>query len=252
MLMEPIGFARTKMKLKFDAPHQPSSSGEDGIIELIGGHNFEMALSDLSGFSHIWIIWLFHKSNGWKPKVLPPRGEKFKRGVFATRSPNRPNPIGLTVVELLEIKGRRLVIGASDLLDGTPILDIKPYLPDVDSFPKARSGWVSEIKQEKAYEVEISPLVISQADWLKMNFNLNFLDEAIRILSIDPSPHRTRRVYKGKEEYWIGCGAFRLYFIPTGNVVRLLRITPGYPDRLLFGADEVPHQEAQVKFKEVF
>ncbi len=252
--MEPIGFARTSMKLKFDAPYQPSRDGEGGVIELVGGHNFEMALSDLAGFSHIWVIWLFHKSNGWKPKVLPPRGEKFKRGVFATRSPNRPNPIGLTAVRLFEVRGRRLFIGSSDLLDETPVLDIKPYIPEVDSYPIASSGWVSSVKEDKQFSVELSPLVKDQSEWLKNTFEINFMDEAIRILSIDPSPHKTRRIYRAEDKYWIGCGAFRVYFVVEGKIVRLLSIAPGYPDRLLLtkSPENLPHLEAQLKFKIAF
>lgn len=252
--MEAIGYVRTSMKLKFDAPYQPRSDGNEGVIELVGGLNFEAALEDLAGFSHIWIIWHFHKSNGWKPKVLPPRGEKIKRGVFATRSPNRPNPIGLTAVKLIDIRGREVFIGASDLLDGTPVFDIKPYIPEVDSFPKASSGWVSKVNEIVRFRVELSTLVKIQSEWLKKNFNINFIDEAVRILSIDPSPHRTRRIYLSKENYWIGCGAFRIYFKVFGNIVTLLNIAPGYPDKLLHDSRlrNPPHQEAQLQFKTEF
>jgi tRNA-Thr(GGU) m(6)t(6)A37 methyltransferase TsaA len=248
--MQPIGFARTNMKLKFDAPHQPRNTGENGVIELVGGNNFEAALCDLEGFSFIWIIWLFHKSNGWKPKVLPPRGEAIKRGVFAARTPNRPNPIGLTAVRLLEVRGRKLIIGPSDLLDNTTVLDIKPYLKEIDSIPDATSGWVSNIKETKNFDVEKSEIVSIQSQWLLENFNLNFLDEVVRILSLDPTPHKTRRIYKRGEVFWIGSGAFRVYFEVKGKQVKLLSIAPGYPDRLL--SEEAPHLEMQLKFKQTF
>ena len=97
----PIGYLISQKKNKFDAPHQPEQSDETiDYIKLVKKKNYEHGLEDLEGFSHIWLISWFHKNTSWKSKVLPPRGKQKKRGVFATRSPHRPNPLGLTVVKL--------------------------------------------------------------------------------------------------------------------------------------------------------
>lgn len=109
------------------------------------------ALRGLDGFSHLWLIWCFSEApgpkDGWSPTVRPPRlGGNARVGVFATRSPNRPNPIGLSCVQLLEVDSERceLVVAGADLMSGTPIYDIKPYLPQYDSHPEASSGFVGE------------------------------------------------------------------------------------------------------------
>ncbi|HET9135366.1 MAG TPA: tRNA (N6-threonylcarbamoyladenosine(37)-N6)-methyltransferase TrmO [Candidatus Kapabacteria bacterium] len=152
LLLEPIGIIRTPFKDKYAAPRQPFAEGiiAQGKIVLNSGHNFEQALADLDGFEKIWLIYQFDRNKNWKPKVLPPRGSSEKRGVFATRSPHRPNPLGLSLVTLLGIKGRSIYIDGVDMLDKTPIFDIKPYLPLIESYPNARTGWVEPEKTELA------------------------------------------------------------------------------------------------------
>jgi len=105
----------------------------------------ESVLKDLEGFAYVWVIFVLHRSEGWAPTVRPPRGPRIKRGVFATRSPHRPNPIGLSAVELTGIEGRTLHLRGVDFLDGTPVLDLKPYVPYADAFPEARAGWIDEV-----------------------------------------------------------------------------------------------------------
>ncbi len=146
----PIGFIRSPYRCRMDAPHQPpvvegTESGEvaEASIELDPSLP-EEALRDLVGFERIWVIFVFHRSEGWKPLVKPPRG-RGKRGVFATRSPHRPNAIGLSALELVAIEGHALRVKGVDLLDGTPILDIKPYIPYADAFPDAKAGWIDEV-----------------------------------------------------------------------------------------------------------
>lgn len=142
----PIGMLKTSAQYAYDLPHQPCESHgqRESVITLNEHENFEQALADLETFSHIWILFYFHKNSHFKTKVLPPRGHQ-KRGLFATRSPNRPNAIGLSVCHLLKIQGRRLFVAHCDILDGTPILDIKPYLPYVDAVPNASSGWLESL-----------------------------------------------------------------------------------------------------------
>jgi tRNA-Thr(GGU) m(6)t(6)A37 methyltransferase TsaA len=137
-----IGIARTPWTRREDAPHQPSAAPEsEGTIEI--ADEYRPALADLDSYERIWLVFLFHLSRGWAAKVKPPRGGP-KRGVLSTRAPNRPSPIGLTNVALRSVdveKGLVRVAGI-DLLDQTPILDVKPYLPMVDAWPEAGHGWL--------------------------------------------------------------------------------------------------------------
>src|SRR5262249_6094523 len=127
--LTPIGFVRSPFTEKMQAPRQPNTpQAADGTVELLPGHDFEHALEDLDTFRYIWLLFWFDQSEGWRPKVLPPRSEK-RRGVFATRAPHRPNPLGMSLVELTGIEGLVLSVKGLDLLDGTPVLDIKPYVP---------------------------------------------------------------------------------------------------------------------------
>lgn len=150
-----IGHVRSPYKERFGTPRQPTVTEQtledralDATIELLPGRNFEQALSDLAGFDYIWVLTWLHLNENWKPTVIPPRGPKVRRGLFATRSPHRPNPIGLSALRLLRVEGRVLHVRGIDLLDGTPVLDIKPYVPYADAFPGARAGWLDEIGQQ--------------------------------------------------------------------------------------------------------
>jgi tRNA-Thr(GGU) m(6)t(6)A37 methyltransferase TsaA len=147
---EPIAFARSPYARRIDAPHQPNivagtetEAAAEAVIEFVEGIP-AAAFCDLAGFERIWLIFMFHRSEGWKTQVRPPRGGG-KRSVLATRSPHRPNAIGLSAVELVSVDARCLRVRGMDLLDGTPILDIKPYVPYADAFPDSRAGWIDDI-----------------------------------------------------------------------------------------------------------
>ena len=138
-----IGRARTPFRRREAAPHQPTASPEtEGVLEI--DEEFRSGLADLETFDRIWVIFLFDRNDGWKARVKPPRGGP-KRGVFATRAPHRPSRIGLTNVALrsVDASAGRLVVTGIDLLDETPILDLKPYLPIVDAHPTASHGWLT-------------------------------------------------------------------------------------------------------------
>lgn len=255
LALSPIGYIRSGLRTKFDTPHQPSGKKEQyNTIELLPSQQFEQALEDLQGFDRVWLIWWFHKNSNWKPKVLPPRGQAKKRGLFSTRSPHRPNPIGITAVKLFKVSGLKIVVGEVDLVDGTPILDIKPYLPEVDSFPDSHCGWLSAVQesyqQEPSYQVELSTLAKTQLNWLKEEWQINFCERAFELLARDPSVHRTRRISKYKDHFRMGCGAWRLYFKINNKTVLIERVSPGFPQRLLLedGYSNVPDREAQVAF----
>ncbi len=198
------------------------------MIELIGKHDFEVALSDLEGFSRIWLLWWFHRNEGWKPKVLPPRGRVGRRGLFATRAPYRPNPIGMSSVPLLEVRGRKLIIGPHDLLDGTPILDIKPYIPEIDAFPEESQGWLDLLDEETdIFELVFTAKAAAQLAWLGKHYHPDFPSRVTRILESDPFPHKTRRITKMPKELRLGCGAWRVYFVVEGAQVFIDRIESG-------------------------
>lgn len=142
-LLTPIGHVRSAQVVHHEAPRQSGlGRGAEGRIELVQG--MQNGLPDLEGFSHLWVLFWCHLARGRPLQVKPPRDRR-KRGVFATRSPQRPNPLGLSCVRLLRIEKRVLHIADHDLLDGTPVLDLKPYLPYCDSVPDARIGYVADL-----------------------------------------------------------------------------------------------------------
>jgi tRNA (adenine37-N6)-methyltransferase len=137
-----IGRARTPWTRREDAPHQPTAAAEvEGVIEI--APEYREALADLETCGRIWLLFLFDRSRGWAPRVKPPRGG-VKRGVFATRAPNRPSQIGLSnvAVKSVDVASGEIRVQGIDLLDETPILDVKPYLPIIDAWPEAGHGWL--------------------------------------------------------------------------------------------------------------
>ncbi len=255
--LKPIGFIQTHKQVKFQARHQPAESQpECNVLELLPDCAYEQALHDVAGFTRIWLIWWFHRNTGWRPRVLPPRGPAQRRGVFATRSPHRPNPLGLTPVQLLAVEGRRLILAACDLVDGTPVFDIKPYIPAYDSFPGERVGWIDEMESglvaPPQFTVEFSPLAQIQAAWLLDTWQIDFRPRLIELLSRDPSPHRTRRITRrGPGELVIGCGAWRAVYAVTGQAVIVRQIETGYPRRFLEDPakqEGLPDREAQLAY----
>lgn len=152
--MDAIATIRSCYSQRFGIPRQPGLvESAVASIEFEPTGDNELALRDLGTFSHLWVVFIFHGQHysRFKPLVQPPRlGGKKTMGVYATRSPNRPNPIGLSAVELREVrfdKDRfRVLVNGGDFLDGTPVLDIKPYVPFVDSIPEARSDWATQLQ----------------------------------------------------------------------------------------------------------
>jgi tRNA-Thr(GGU) m(6)t(6)A37 methyltransferase TsaA len=142
-----IGYVKTPFQ---DTKAIPKGLGakheEEGVLEILP--DFEAGLTDIEGFSHLIILWEFDRSQGFELLGMPPSDNR-PHGVFATRSPRRPNPIASTTVELLRRDGRRLHVRGVDMLDGTPILDIKPYLSSIP-MEKLRRGWLAEAEARKA------------------------------------------------------------------------------------------------------
>lgn len=146
VLVRPIGCIRSPFTETAGMPIQPAgAAGVRGSVEILP--EFCDGLADLEGFSRIILIYLFHRSKGYSLRVVPFLDDR-ERGVFATRAPRRPNPIGLSVVRLIAVEGCRLAIEDVDVLDGTPLLDVKPYLPVVDAFPDERCGWFDDATRD--------------------------------------------------------------------------------------------------------
>ena len=182
MEIRPIAVYRGPFGSKFGIPRQSSLAPElKGRIVFNEEFRIREALRGLEGFSRIWLIWGFseNKTSEWHPTVRPPRlGGNVSMGVFATRSPFRPNPLGLSCVTLDKVDGLELQVSGADLADGTPIYDIKPYVAYADAFPEAVSGFASVAPQRKL-EVDIPeeiPLTAAQRTVL------------LEVLSLDPRP----------------------------------------------------------------
>lgn len=217
----PIGFIRSPFTEKFGVPRQSMMISEaKGVLKLNPDPSFRVALNHLESFTHLWIIFVFHQhlgsgaSGGWRPTIRPPRLDAPRRvGVFASRSPHRPNPIGLSAVKLDRIDldapgGIEIHLSGVDLMDGTPVLDIKPYLPYADSFPEASGGWAgSEIPK---YLVEFSEESLKKIESFSARHpQLRLLIS--QMLEWDPRPTSQRRAMPIESEKTQGMAfAFRI------------------------------------------
>jgi tRNA-Thr(GGU) m(6)t(6)A37 methyltransferase TsaA len=194
VIIKPIGIVRSKLEHRYETHRQGVlAENEISTINLYPKNNFEQAVKDLEGFERIWVIYLFHLNKNWKPIITPPRNAEKKVGVFATRAPYRPNPIGLSCVKLEKIKGLKIYISESDLLNNTPVIDIKPYLPYSDSFPNVSTGWVKtdlknihKVKFTKKAEEKILKLLNDE--------NINLKNYALVQLEFNPADTSRKRI----------------------------------------------------------
>jgi tRNA-Thr(GGU) m(6)t(6)A37 methyltransferase TsaA len=231
--LEPIGFVRTGLSSKVEAARQPrAAEGTEGRIELLPGRNFEHALDDLASWEYIWVVFWFHLNRGWRPKVLPPRSVSGRKGVFSTRSPHRPNPIGLSVVRLERIDGLVLYVRDVDIIDGTPVLDLKPYVAYTDAHPAARSGWLGDSAPPAdpvaAYDVRWAERAAVQVAWIEARTGLPLHDRAAAILELGPAPHPYRRIRRIGDEFRLAIKEWRVRFTVTGREVHVLDVRSGY------------------------
>ena len=180
------------------------------------------ALRGIEGFSHLWLIWQFSEAvrEDWSPTVRPPRlGGNERMGVFATRSPFRPNRIGLTVVRLIRMEeenGRiTLVVSGADLMDGTPIVDIKPYLPYVDSVPDAVGGFTEQTERHR--------LTVDFPEKLKKYVPKQNLPAVMGLLAQDPRPAYQ---HDGKRVYGVPYGEVDIRFVVEGDTLTVVEVVP--------------------------
>lgn len=251
--LTPIGIIHTPFTDRYRAPRQPGAAPEsaEGTIELFPGHNFEAALEDLAGFDLIWVIYWFHRNTHWRPKVLPPRGGRTRRSVFATRSPHRPNALGLSLLKLVSVRGRTLRVADVDLLDQTPVLDIKPYLPYAEARPDARMGWLDALERSgdpdaERYTVSWSEFALEQRELL-LAHGVDLDAVALPQLRRDPHPHPYRRIQKRADGvHQIAVTSWRVRYTVVDDTVRVDHIASGYgPEALVAEAallDESAHR----------
>ena len=218
--LRPIARIQSDFSEKFGIPRQ------SGLVEALRArvvfapeYRVREAFRGLEGFSHLWLLWHFTQSQGWSPTVRPPRlGGNQRVGVFATRSPFRPNPIGLSCVELLAIDydapdGPALVVGGADLLDGTPIFDVKPYVPHADCRPQARGGF-ADAHREDRLAVDFPPRLEALVPPDKR--------EALRgVLAGDPRPSYQR---DPQRLYGLGFAGLQVRFTVEDGVLRVRQV----------------------------
>ena len=226
-----IGIMKSPYKEKFGIPRQPNLVEVESYIEMQGPYNDLLAFEGIEEFSHLWLLWQFHdnknqENSKFRPQVRPPRlGGNQKIGVFATRSMYRPSPIGLSVVKLKEVKkvGKtvRVYVTGSDLLDGTPIVDIKPYIHYSDTVTEAQSGYAQEepvrkyvVWSEQA-ELEREQLVQTKG------LSEQVIRELAEVLSLDPRP-----AYQEDPEriYGMHFADFNIKFIVNETSVLIVEI----------------------------
>ncbi|WP_428943986.1 tRNA (N6-threonylcarbamoyladenosine(37)-N6)-methyltransferase TrmO [Pantoea sp. FN060301] len=200
-----IGTIHSPWKEKFAVPRQPGLIQDGGgELHLHPPYNQPEAVRGLEAFSHLWLLFVFHQTmeGGWRPTVRPPRlGGNARMGVFATRSTFRPNPVGMSLVELTGIRtdkgGVVLELGSLDLVDGTPVVDIKPYLPFAESLPEARAGFAQQAP-EATMVVSFSPHAQQQiaSQQQKYPHLARFITQ---VLAQDPRPAYRKEEAPGRE-----------------------------------------------------
>lgn len=204
---KPIGYIKSPFADRFGVPRQPGLAGEArGVIQLLPEQDLKAALKSLEQFSHLWIVFVFHEHGGksWKPTIRPPRlGGNKKVGVLASRSPHRPNPIGISAVKIAKLEidhpeGPRIEVEGIDLIDGTPVLDIKPYIPYADSIPEAQSGWAAE--PIPRYEVRWSPEAEEDLQGLHGEDSSTVRQMITSVLELDPRPAFQKRKHPLTDE----------------------------------------------------
>ncbi len=266
LTLQPIGIARTPFVELVQAPRQPAAArGVPGTIELAAGRGLEHGLEGIELWSHLWIVWWFHQAGpSTKMKVSPPRSGQ-KLGVFATRSPHRPSPIGLSVVRLVKVDGLVLHIEDVDLVDGTPILDIKPYVPYADALPDASNGWLtSPADLGPQWKVAFAPAAEEALQWLEVRTGSageavaggeagsTLRGRLVAALGLGGAPHPYRRIrLLADGASVIAVKAWRARFQAVGDVVTVERIASGYRPKEIAVGDEpemAMHRDFEARF----
>jgi len=248
-VFEPIAVYRCRQTYRYEAPRQGVFAENSGVIEFLPCRNFEEALRDLAGFDRIWVIFEFHLNATWRPKVRPPVAPAGRRiGVFATRSPHRPNRLGLSCVEVEKIDGLHLHVRGSDLLDRTPVFDVKPYIPRADAFPEARTGWLESVSPEE-WQVEFTAEALADFDFIAAASGLDLAGFCRIQLGIDPlSPERKRLSADPDGCRTIGCRTWKVRFAADEATrrIRVLGVRSNYAERELLPGAPDPYGDKEL------
>lgn len=211
--MKPIGYVNSCYRDKFGTPRQPGLVPSSWArIQISKEWQPEDALEGLDGFSHLWVLFEFHQNTNknYHAKVHPPRMGGKTMGVFATRSPHRPNSIGLSLVKIEKIEKDSVVISGVDLVDGTPVFDIKPYLPEIEAIPAAQNGWTAKVEPKEIEVLWNSAQLEILDQWQKKLGNNRLKDLIEETLKLDPRPV-VYRGYEGQESPYRQSHAVRLF-----------------------------------------
>ncbi|MBM3198683.1 MAG: tRNA (N6-threonylcarbamoyladenosine(37)-N6)-methyltransferase TrmO [Chlamydiae bacterium] len=233
--LDPVAYFYTEEKKKADLPRQSALGGSNrGEIHFLPGKNFEQALHDLQGMERIWVLFWMHQVAKTCIKVQPPRSVQ-KKGVFATRSPHRPNPIGMSCVRLKSVEGRVLIVEEHDILNGSPILDVKPYLPYADSFANVKMGWIERERDLIPNEILFTEEVKEQLHYLAEEEGLQLQDKLVQRLQffIEPtSSNRIKEIEKGLYEQ--AYTSWRILFRKKEEkTLEILSVRSGYSSLVL-------------------
>lgn len=225
-----IGTLRSPFKEKFGTPRQGHlAPGAFATLKIAERFRPEQSLMGLEGFSHVWLLSSFHLNTNKKflPKVHPPRLKGGTVGLFASRSPHRPSPIGLTLARLLKVVGDTLHLAGVDLIDGTPILDVKPYVPECDAAPGASAGWTAEAPFP-TLEVACSEAARADIGAAEARLGLKGLGALLgEILRHDLRNPRDRAQTKDGLELGFYLHDFEARFVVRGGTVTLVRLATG-------------------------
>jgi tRNA-Thr(GGU) m(6)t(6)A37 methyltransferase TsaA len=234
LVCTPIGIVHSPYRERAAAPRQTALARETvGTIELYPQRDFEHALEDIEEWPYLWVLFWFHLNEGWRPKVLPPRSAK-RRGLFATRSPYRPNPIGMSVVKLERVEGLVLHVSGLDMLDGTPVLDIKPYVAYADALSDADGGWLEQgLDPQPAFEVELAPEAAGALAYLRESWDIELEEPIRRVLALGPQQHPYRRIKQQGDALVLAVKDFRARFTVEGQRIVVHSIASGYRPREL-------------------
>jgi tRNA-Thr(GGU) m(6)t(6)A37 methyltransferase TsaA len=237
LVVRPIGVVRSPFTELAQAPRQPrAAEGVRGRIELVSGLSLEDAIEDLAGWDYLWVIFWFDRAEGWRPKVQPPRSER-KRGVLATRAPHRPNPIGLSVMKIVSVSGLVIEVEDVDVVDGTPVLDLKPYVPWTDAIPSARTGWLEPPEgalpggerpadPRPTWVVSVSPRADEQLAWL-LERGVDLRARLLSALALGPQAHAYRRIKKDERGLRISVKEWHARFVAEGDRIVVTELETG-------------------------
>lgn len=246
ILCRPIGHIKVDIRVKHQLPSQGFNHHEEkneqwqqqALIELLPHQGFDQALEGLEGFDYIWVVSWMHQAVSSRQidsayyhdkRLVNPPGLDKKVGVFATRSPHHPNPIGLSRVRLLEIRGHRLKIEGCDLLDGTPILDLKPYVVSADSVQGANCGWIDERQarlDEQNWQIAYSQQASLDLEKFKEDAYLQkkYIERALRFGPKSSSSNRLKKKDAEGKTYELALGHWRVVILVEGSWMKIEKI----------------------------